>query len=218
MQIEKQTKLQKQTKIYIIGAGGHGQVVADTLFAIGIIPAGFLDDNEKLVGRTVLNIPVIGRISKAKNIDGKFIIAIGDNIARKKIVEELSLPEEKYFTAVHPGSIIAKGVKIGAGSMIMGGVVINTGTVIGKHTILNTGSTIDHHNIVEDFVHVAPGSHTGGTVRIKEGAFLGIGVSVIPGKTIGKWAIIGAGATVITDIPDNVTAVGVPAKIIREGK
>ena len=217
MQIERQMKSQKQIKVYIIGAGGHGQVVADALLSIGITPAGFLDDNEVLFGKTILDIPVLGKVSEAKNLDGRFIVAIGDNSTRKRIVERLSFPDRKYFTVVHHRAIIAKGVKIGAGSMIIGGVVINTGTVIGKHTIINTSVSVDHHNVIGGFVHIAPGSHTGGAVKVKEGAFLGIGVSVIPGKTIGNWAVIGAGASVITDIPDNVTAVGVPARVIKGG-
>ncbi len=217
MQRERQTKLQKRIKVYIIGAGGHGQVVADTLLSIGITPAGFLDDNKELIGRTVLNIPVIAPVVKAREIEGKFVVAIGDNAMREKIVEFLYFPDEKYFTVIHPSVILGKNVRIGVGSMIIGGVVINTGTVIGKHTIINTSVSVDHHNIIGDFVHIAPGSHTGGTVKVKKGAFLGVGVSVIPGKTIGNWAVIGAGASVITDIPDNVTAVGVPARVIKGG-
>ena len=217
MRIEKQMKLQKQTDVYVIGAGGHGQVVADALLSLGITPAGFLDDNEELIGKAVLGIPVVAPVLKAKELKGKFVIAIGDNVTRKKIVEILHFSDEKYFTVIHPSVILGKNVKIGVGSMIIGGVVINTGTVIGKHTIINTSASIDHHDVIGDFVHIAPGTHTGGAVRIKEGAFLGVGISVIPGKTIGKWAIIGAGASVITDIPDNVTAVGVPARIIKGG-
>ncbi len=217
MQIERQMKSQKQIKVYIIGAGGHGQVVADALLSIGITPAGFLDDNEVLFGKTILDIPVLAPVVKAREMEGEFVVAIGDNATRKKIVEFLHFPDEKYLTVVHHSVVLGKDVKIGAGSMIIGGVVINTGTVIGKHTIINTSVSVDHHNVIGDFVHIAPGSHTGGAVKVKEGAFLGIGVSVIPGKTIGNWAVIGAGASVITDIPDNVTAVGVPARVIKGG-
>ncbi len=217
MQIERQMKSQGQTKVYIIGAGGHGQVVADALLSLGITPAGFLDDNKELIGRTVLKIPVVAPVVKARELEGKFVVAVGDNATRKKIVESLHFPDEKYFTVVHHSVVLGKDVKIGVGSMIIGGVVINTGTVIGKHTIINTSVSIDHHNVIGDFVHIAPGSHTGGAVEVKKGVFLGVGVSVIPGKIIGNWAIIGAGASVITDIPDNVTAVGVPAKVIKGG-
>jgi acetyltransferase EpsM len=99
--------------------------------------------------------------------------------------------------------------------LILEGVVINTGTSIGKHCIINTSSSLDHHNKISDFVHIAPGTHTGGNVEIDEGAFLGIGTSVIPGIKIGKWSIIGAGSVVIEDVPDYATVVGVPGRVIK---
>lgn len=199
--------------IYIIGAGGHGQVVADAIMGLGSTPKGFLDDDLNL--KEVSGIPVIGPIKLAKELEGKFIVAIGDNRTRKKIVEMLDLPDEKYFTVIHSSAIIGRDVKIGAGTMIIGGVVINTKTKVGKHVIVNTSSSLDHHNMVENFVHIAPGTHTGGEVRIEEGSFLGIGTSVLPRINIGKWAKIGAGAVVIRDIPPYSTSVGIPAKIIR---
>ena len=199
--------------IYIIGAGGHGQVVADALITLGFVLKGFLDDSLNL--KEVSGIPVIGPIKLAKELEGKFIVAIGDNKTRKKIVETLDLPDDRYFILIHPSSTIGRDVKIGVGTMIIGGVVINTKTKIGKHVIVNTSSSLDHHNIVGDFVHIAPGTHTGGEVRIEEGSFLGIGTSVLPRINIGKWTKIGAGAVVIKDIPPYSTSVGIPAKIIR---
>ncbi len=199
--------------IYIIGAGGHGQVVADILMDLGIMPRGFLDDNANI--EEVLEIPVIGPIEVAKKLKGKFVIAIGNNKKRKEIVEKLNLPLEKFITVIHPSAIVSKGVKIGYGNMIIGGAVINTGTKIGNHIIINTSSSIDHHNIIEDFVHIAPGSHTGGNVYIEEGAFIGIGASILPKIKIGKWSQIGAGAVVIKNICSYTTVIGVPARPLK---
>jgi len=203
------------SKIYIIGAGGHGQVVADTIIKMGFQPTGFLDDKESLISCKIMNIPIIGTISLAKTLNGRFIIAIGDNKIRKKIVDKLNFPDDKYLTVIHPSAIIGKDVRIGVGSMIIGGVVINTQTNIGKHTIINTAVSIDHHNTIGNFVHIAPGSHTGGNVTIGEGSFLGIGTSVIPNKKIGNWVITGAGSVVIRNIPNNCTVVGIPAKPMK---
>ncbi len=208
----------KSEKVYIIGAGGHGQVVAEAVMKMGITPAGFLDDDNALFGKKIIGIPVIGRIEICSNLDGKFVVAIGDNLTRKRIVDHIKLPEEKYFTVIHPSAVIGKNVKIGAGAMIIGGAVINTETRIGNHTIINTSSSVDHHNTVGDFVHIAPGVHTGGNVKIGEGAFIGIGTSVIPGIEIGEWAIVGAGAVVVKDLPGETLSVGVPAHIVRRLK
>ena len=203
------------SKVYIIGAGGHGQVVADALIKGDVLPAGFLDDDKELWDKKVLGIPVVGNVLSAKKLEGKFVIAIGDNATRKKISEILNFPDDRYFTVVHPSVALGKNVEIGVGSMIIGGVVINTQTKIGKHTIINTSSSIDHHNAIGDFVHIAPGTHTGGNVKVEEGAFLGIGTSVIPEKTIGKWSVIGAGAVIISDIPEFSVVVGVPGRVIK---
>ena len=200
--------------IYIIGAGGHGQVVLDALLKSGISPAGFLDDNISH-GKKVSGITVLGNITLAKELKGKFVIAIGDNSARKKIADFLSFPNDRYFTVIHPSAILGKNVKVGNGSMIIGGAVINTEAIIGEHTIINTSVSVDHHNVIGDFVHIAPGAHTGGNVIVKEGAFVGLGCSIIPGKEIGKWAIVGAGAAVISNVPDYSVSVGVPAKVIK---
>lgn len=198
--------------IYIIGAGGHGQVIADILRKLHYPVKGFLDD--KLTSK-IMDIPIVGPIMFAKELEGRFVVAIGDNKVRSEIVKKLSLPDDRYFTVIHPSTVIGNNVEIGPGTMIIGGVIINIGTKIGKHVIVNTSSSLDHHNIIGDFVHIGPGTHTGGNVVVEEGAFLGIGTSVIPGKKIGKWAKIGAGAVVIDNISPYTTSVGVPARVIK---
>jgi sugar O-acyltransferase (sialic acid O-acetyltransferase NeuD family) len=204
-----------QDKVYIIGAGAQGRVVLDILLRTGYEVLGFFDDNEALVGKDVLEIPVIGKIIETKSIDGKYVVAIGDNRLRKKIVEDLAFGRERYITVVNPTVYVASRVSIGEGSMILGNVVINTCTTIGRHVILGTSCSISHDNLVGDFVHVSGGSHTGGGASIDEGSFLGIGVSVIPQVKIGKWSIIGSGTVVIKDVPDYATVVGVPGRVIK---
>ena len=203
-------------KIFVIGAGGHAEVVIDAILSSGLQVSGIYDDDESLMGQHIFEIPVLGKIEKAKEYeDGKFVVAIGDNETRMKAVNNLSFPDTKFLTVIHPSAVIGKNVQIGHGSMILGDVVINNGSVIGKHCIINTSSSVDHHNKISDFVHIAPGTHTGGNVEIDEGTFLGIGNSVIPGIKIGKWSVIGAGTVVIEDVPDYATVVGVPGMVIK---
>ena len=185
----------------------------DILLRIGHDVKGFLDDNEVLVGKDVLEIPVIGKIIEAKNINGKFVVAIGDNHLRKKIVEDLAFGRVRYITAINPTAYVASHVTIGEGSTILGNVVINTCTSIGRHVILGTSCSISHDNYIGDFVHVAGGSHTGGGASIDEGSFLGIGVSVIPQVKINKLCIIGSGTVVIKDVPTYAMVVGMPGRV-----
>lgn len=201
--------------IYIIGAGVHGEVILDVLLRNNIIPKGFLDDNKNLWNKDIMGIKILGGISLAKELDGNFVIAIGDNKKRKEIYENLTLPLNFFINVIHDKVILSKNIEFGNGNMIIGGVVINTKTKIGNHVIINTSASIDHHNLIEDFVHIAPGVTTGGNVKIGEGSLIGIGAIILPNIKVGKWSIIGAGSVVIEDVPDNVVVVGVPAKIIK---
>lgn len=204
--------------VIIIGAGGHAKVIADIIYKSGDNLIGFLDDNLANKGKEIyLGKKVLGT-TKDIEIYNKnyFIIGIGNNSIRKKINNENNL---KLYTAIHPSAIIAEDVKIGTGSVIMAGVVINPGTVIGKNCIINTCSSLDHDNLLEDYVHISPGAHLAGTVKVKEGTWICAGVTVINNITIAKNNIIGAGATVIKNIEEeNSTYIGVPVKKIIKTK
>ncbi len=210
-------------KVLILGAGGHAQVVADILLRARdagqpITPIGYLDDDASLHGKVLLDLPVLGHTSALGRIPhDAIIIAIGNNQIRKRLADKLSAAGETFASARHPAAIIAPDVRIGPGAMICAGVVVNIGTVIGVHVILNTGSTVDHHNDLRNYVHVAPGVHTGGEVVIEEGVLVGIGATVAPRTSVGAWAIVGAGAVVTKTVPPGVTVVGVPARPLQRG-
>ena len=212
----------KEIKVLIIGAGGHGQVVADILWRMrdldsGIVPLGFLDDRPDLLGQTFLQVPIVGGIPDRHKIQhDAIIVAIGENETRKRVFQLLQQEGSAFTFAQHPKSIVAPDVQIGASVMICAGAVVNTGTALGEAVILNTGSTVDHHNHIGNYVHIAPGAHLGGEVEVGEGALIGIGAIVMPTKRIGAWSIVGAGALVHQDVPEYSVVVGVPARVIRK--
>lgn len=208
-------------RVLIIGAGGHGQVVADIFLQMqaagsDIKPVGFLDDDPSLLGVQFLDLPVLGALKDVWKIehDG-LIVAIGSNRTRQAIFIEMQKQGESIATAQHPKAIIASGVEVGPGCMIMAGVVVNTGSTIGQNTILNTSCTVDHHCHLAAHSHIAPGVHLGGEVAIMEGALLGIGATVMPRRQVGAWATVGAGSVVHSNVPDHSTVAGVPAKALR---
>ena len=207
--------------VLILGAGGHAQVVADALLRARdagqpVNPIGYLDDNIALYRHAFLGLSVLGDIEALNRIPhDATIIAIGDNQIRKRLADALSAAGETFAIACHPAAVIAPDVLIAPGAMICAGVVVNTGSAVGAHVILNTGCTIDHHNRIGDYVHIAPGVHSGGDVHIGEGVLVGIGATVMPQRHIGAWSIVGAGALVAKDLPDQVVAVGSPARVIR---
>lgn len=209
-------------RVLILGAGGHAQVVADILLRMrdagsAIAPIGYLDDNIDLIGRTLLDLPVLGKIAEASNIEhDAVIVAIGHNATRKHIYAALMARDERLIVARHPYAIVAPDVLIGPGTTICAGVVVNPGSAIGADVILNTGCTVDHHNAIGDHAHIAPGVHLGGDVQIGEGTLVGIGAAVIPQRTVGAWSVIGAGSVVTRNIPGHIVARGVPARVVRK--
>jgi sugar O-acyltransferase (sialic acid O-acetyltransferase NeuD family) len=200
----------------IVGAGGHAKVVIDALLSGGQRVLGCYDYDPARLGVEVIGgVRVVG--SSAGVPEGLapgtlVIVAIGDNRTRRRLG---SSRDVEYGIAVAPSAVTGLGVRIGDGSMVLQSATVNADSVIGRHVILNTDCSVDHDCRVGDFVHIAPGGRLGGSVTVGEGTFLGIGVKVLPGVRIGRWSVVGAGAVVTRDLPDNCTAVGVPAGVIK---
>ncbi len=206
-------------KVIIVGAGGHGAVVADIFQAArragsDVEAIGFVDDGRHT--DSAHGLPVFGPLSNLASVphDG-VIVAVGDNRTRQRLFDMLRNQGEQFVTAVHPSAVVASDVSLGAGSMVCAGAIINPGAVVGANCIVNTASSLDHHNVVGAHVHIAPGVHTGGEVQIGEGAMLGIGTVVIPGRRVGAWAMVGAGGVVVRDIEPETVVIGVPAAPFR---
>ena len=205
-------------KLVIIGAGGHGQVVADAALAAGFEVLGFLDDDRSLLGRKLLGVSVLGPVEAVNDMDASCVVAIGDNRNRQQVVDRLGLPAQRYAAVIHPRATVSAYAEVLPGAMILAGAIVGPQAVVGSHSIINHASSIDHHDIVGAFAHVAPGCHAGGNVHIGDGAFLGVGVSVVPGTTIGNWATVGAGSVVLHDVPEATVVAGVPARELRKGE
>ncbi len=204
--------------VEIIGAGGHAKVVYDAILSAEQHEViGFVDDNVDLIGTKLYGLPIVGNIADLDSVEG-YIIAIGNNTVRQEKVAFYSQAGYLPITAIHPRAIIAPTAQIGEGTVVFANVVVNPEARIGRHVILYTACTIDHECDIADYAYISPGCNVGGQVKIETGAFLGIGAVVLPRITVGAWSIIGAGAVVTKDIPAHVTAVGVPAKVIKQHK
>lgn len=197
-------------KLAIIGASGHGKVVADIARKNGYREIVFLDDDEGV--HECGGYLVIGNSSQAGQIDSDVIIGIGNADIRKRIQE--SVPWEKLVTLIHPDAVVAEDVVIGKGTVVMAGVVINPGARIGKGCIINTCSSVDHDCEVGDYVHIAVGSHLCGAVSVRSGTWIGAGATVSNNVSVCLDCMIGAGAVVVNDIQESGTYVGVPARRI----
>ncbi len=195
-------------QVMIIGAGGHGRVIADIIKKSGDTVVGFLDNDTQKPG-------VLGSVSDCfKYPDKKFVIAIGNNGIRKKLAMEY--PDLSYYTAVHPAAVIGENVTVGKGTVIMANAVINPGTQVGEHCILNTASVTEHDCRLSDFVHLSPGAVLCGTVTVGEGCHIGANAVVRNNISIEKDIVVGCGGAVVKNLEQPGVYIGVPAKRIEK--
>lgn len=193
----------------LYGASGHAKVILGICELIGREVKAILDDNKEIVR---LNGHKVQTPESWTGEGDHYIISVGNNMIRKKIVDE---NDYQYGQAIHPKAILDRSVTSDLGTVIMGGAVINADAAIGKHCIINTGSTVDHDCNLEDFVHISPNATLCGGIKIGEGTQIGAGAVVLPNLTIGNWVKVGAGAVITKDVPDGVTVVGNPSRIVK---
>lgn len=203
--------MSRSDPVVVLGAGGHAKVVISTLCAAGYEIAAVLDDDVTKHGSEIMGVKIVGSLKKADSLGYSCgVIAVGENATRKKISDRVKNLE--WLTVVHPQAYVDPSVRLGEGTFVFAGAVLQADTVVGRHVIINTGATVDHDCILEDFVHIAPGSHLAGDVEVGEGAFLGLASGVIPGVCVGAWSNVGAGGMVVDDVTARATVIGIPAR------
>lgn len=202
-----------KNNLIIIGASGHGKVVADIALKMKKWKKiDFLDDDISI--ESSMGIQVIGSTNKVIELIDEYeiFVGIGNNVVRQKVQEMLERIKASIPVLIHPKAVVAEQVEIGIGTVVMAGAVVNCCTKIGKGCIINTGSTIDHDNFIENYVHISPGVHLAGTVKVGRGSWLGIGSVVSNNVNITEACKIGAGSVVVKDISETGTYLGVPAR------
>jgi acetyltransferase EpsM len=201
------------SKLHIIGAGGHAKVIVALAEAAGHRISGIYDDSPEAPPQ-LLGHEVTHGLTNVPNIpDTLAFLAVGGNSLRQQLVERFH--HVQWAALIHPAAWVAPDAVVGAGSVVMAGSIVQPGVQIGRHVIVNTLAGVDHDGILGDYVHVAPGCRLAGNVRLAQGVFAGVGSVFTPGASVGIWSVVGAGAVVTGTLPANVTAVGVPARIIK---
>ncbi len=201
----------------IVGAGGQGRVVLEALRSSGIeTEIAFLDDNPELHGSSVLGAPVLGPLTQLEEFAGIVVLALGDNLLRLRIAQELAAQGARFGVAQHASAIVSPTASIGDGSVILPRAVVHTGAIVQQQVVVNTGAIVEHDCVLENGASVSPGVCMGGRARVGEGAFLSTGVTLAARAEVGAGAIVGAGAVVVGKIPRGMLAYGVPAKPVRK--
>lgn len=211
--------MKQHGQVFLYGSGGHAKVVLDILRLRETAVVALLDDDESRTNMDVMGTPVVHAAQALETLLYRNVlygvIAIGDNRIRMEKATLIRNKGYELLTAAHPAAVVADSVVLGAGTVVMAGVVVNWDAQIGENVILNTGCTVDHDCIIGQGAHISPGVNLGGNVTVGERTHIGIGSAVLPGVTIGADTIVGGGAVVIHDLPGGVTAVGVPARVIK---
>ena len=203
-------------RLLIVGAKGHGKVVADIVRRLGSYQyIGFLDDDASI--KAVMGIPVLGSSADYEKFKGTsdIFVAIGNSAVRKRMLEHLLEMGADVPVLLHPQAIIGSNVSLGSGTVVMAGAVINPDAKIGRGCIINTCASVDHDCVIEDYSHIAVGAHLAGNVRVGRNVWIGAGAVVINNVDICSDSMIGAGAVVVKDIREVGTYVGIPAHLVQ---
>lgn len=209
--------------VVILGAGGHAREVLDVFTACNSVcleyeVLGFVDDSPAMRGKKLNGYPVLGGFDWFDSVDKGsvwVISGIGNPATRRKVVQKALSRGLSFCSITHPAAVVTAFVSVGAGTVITAGCVLTNQIRVGEHVYLNLHCTVTHDCVIEDYCNVNPGVHVSGNVHIREGCEIGTGAAIVQGVVIGEWSVVGAGAVVVGDIPANVTAVGVPARVIK---
>ena len=207
--------------LIIIGAGGHGAEVAAYAVDMNLPLSGAIDDGKakgtwhvtRIIGG-MADLPAF--CSQHESV--RFITAFGSNALRRKVVQTLvasGIANLEAFTLRHSSAWVGASVAIGGGTLLAPATLVTTRATIGAHCILNVKASVSHDCVIADFANINPGATLCGDVHVGEGCYIGAGATIIEKKRIGAWTVVGAGSVVTKDLPDGVTAVGVPARIIK---
>lgn len=208
-------------RIVIVGAGGHGREIVALAAACNLAAerpiydvVGVVDDGKPDIARLErLSVPLIGPVEAVGNLDARFVIGIGSPSVRRAVDKRLlAIGALAAGPMVHPLAWIGPDVELSPGVIVCAGAIVTTNVRIGRHAHLNLQATVSHDCRIGEYVTVAPMTAICGNVTLEDEVELGTGVSVVPAVTIGRGAMVGAGAVVTGDIAPGMVAVGVPAR------
>jgi len=206
--------------ILVYGTGGHAKIVLATVEAAGQYEiAGLLDDDPVRHGTTVGGYTVLGGREQlarliAQGVRGA-VVAVGDNRQRAQLTHFLRQSGLQPAQAIHPTAIVLHGARIGEGTVVLPNAFVGGDAVVGEGVIVSISAVVGHDCVVGCWAQLCPKASLGGAARVGDYAFLGTGAVVLPGVSVGCGAVVGANAVVNRDLPDGVTAVGVPAHVVK---
>ena len=206
-------------QLHIVGAGGFGRechawASQHPDCGKAWVIAGFLDDNAaalKAFGDFAPVCPLAGHRPSADNL---YLAGLGMPTLKEQLVAPLVDAGAEFLTFVHPQAHLGARVKLGKGVVVCPGAILSVDIEIGDFAMVNLNCTIGHDATLGPWTSLSAQCDITGHVRVADRVFMGSRASIIPGKSVGSRAIVGAGAVVVRDVPPDVTVVGIPARIL----
>jgi sugar O-acyltransferase (sialic acid O-acetyltransferase NeuD family) len=215
-----------QTPVIVVGAGGHGLVVADALLARGRNVIGYVDADAAMHGHALLGLPVLGddavlaqhhkdSIELANGIGGAGDLASVENgSVRRRVQERLEAAGWCFTSVIHPQAIVSVHAVVEPGTQVLAGAVVQALARIERGAIVNTRAVVEHHVHVGAFSHVAPGAVLCGHVVIGAESHVGASAVVRQGVDLAERVVVGIGAAVVRNVPGGMVT-GVPARSVE---
>lgn len=205
-------------KIVIYGAGGLGREIYELIDEVNKYNIlGFLDDGI-INNKESVNIPILGGIEFLHNIEYPIgvVFAISDVYVKQNIYKKiLQINKGHYFPIViAKNSYVSKRAMLSEGTIVGRYCSVSTSVQLGKLVFLNTKCDIGHDSIIGDFCSLMPSVNVSGNVSVGQRTLIGVQSAILQGIKIGSDVTVGMGSKVMTDVPDNCTVMGYPAKII----
>lgn len=179
---------------------------------------GFIvDDQYGRAGEIINDKPILGDFTwLEQHSEMMTVCGVGAPEIRYQMIQRAKQFKVRFATLIHPSVISSRWITLGSGVVVTAGCILTNQIMLGNHVHLNHDCTVGHDAVLNDFVTLAPGVHISGNVHLNEGAYVGTGANIIEKKIIGEWSVIGAGSTVVKNVPPNTTVVGTPAQVIKE--
>ncbi len=212
--------MQLSSQMVIAGAGGHAQVLIETVRTQGRWIVAALTD--PVIRGEVLGVSVVGDDDVLPELRSQGIAAALVGVGsvtrptqRVRLFERLGELGFVLPAVSHVRATMSPTAELGDGAVVLAGAVVNAQAVLGQNVIVNTAAVVEHGCRIGDHAHIAPRAVLGGDVTLETEVHVGMGAVVLEGRTIGRGTVVGAGAVVHRDLPPNTLCVGVPAEPIR---